>query len=290
MGEGADQVIIFRKQAGGPTQYGESDRVADLNSGDSYTIQGFKGTSFDVTVRVKSFENNDRTVPIEIITGTTGPITQPPTSTPDPSFENLGSGYCRDSAGQYNTGNWDTNSYCVDLPACQAECKAQDRCVGVAWALEPTSDTDTVCGPQSLPRCVVYYGMTAPVVVVEKASEVPEEYTAYRYKFPIVSPPTPEPTSEPTPEPTLEPTVFDDVDFDTLAPSMSPTNECPADSTGVVYKKGLKCKKLKKKKNNKIKKICKKSYTVSGTKVQVYDSCPTTCGKKGFGQCSYLSN
>merc|ERR1712085_81599 len=204
MGEGADQVIIFRKQAGGPTQYGESDRVADLNSGDSYTIQGFKGTSFDVTIRVKSFENNDRTAPIEIITGTTGPITQPPTSTPDPSFENLGSGYCRDSAGQYNAGNWDTNSYCVDLPACQAECKAQDRCVGVAWALEPSSDTDTVCGPQSLPRCVVYYGMTAPVVVVEKASEVPEEYTAYRYKFPIVSPPTPEPTPEPT--------VFDDVE------------------------------------------------------------------------------
>ena len=108
--EGANQVILFRKQEGGPTQYGESDHIADLNP-DSYTIQGFKGAPLDVTIRVKSSENNDRTTPIEIITGTTGPITQPPTSTPDSSFEYLGSGYCYDSAGQYNEGNWDTNSF-----------------------------------------------------------------------------------------------------------------------------------------------------------------------------------
>jgi len=67
--EGDNQVLIFHKQFGGPTQYGQSDLIADLNPGDSYTIQDFKGTSIDVTITVKSFENNGRTAPIEITTG-----------------------------------------------------------------------------------------------------------------------------------------------------------------------------------------------------------------------------
>merc|ERR1712194_494926 len=153
--EGADQVLVFRKQAGGPTQYGESDRIAELTAGGSYTIQGFKGTSFDVTIRVKPFGNNDRTAPIEITTGVVGPQTpapvpsptntptkspptksptktptSAPTNTPDPLFENLGTGYCRDSTGSYND-NWEVNNYCVDLSTCHAECKDKDQCVGV---------------------------------------------------------------------------------------------------------------------------------------------------------------
>jgi len=67
--EGGNQVLIFHKQFGGPTKYGQSDRIAYLNQGDSYTIQDFKGTSIDVTITVKSFGNNGRTAPIEITTG-----------------------------------------------------------------------------------------------------------------------------------------------------------------------------------------------------------------------------
>jgi len=127
-----------------------------------------------------------------------------PTAVPDPAFEELGSGYCRDSAGQFNN-NWDTIYFCVDLPTCQEECKNQDECVGVAWASDPVADGGNGCKSNSLPRCVVYYSKVAPAVaIVTQASGSPEEYTAYRYKFPVVSPPTPEPTPEPT--------VFDDVE------------------------------------------------------------------------------
>mmetsp|Transcript_11618 Transcript_11618/g.12709 ORF Transcript_11618/g.12709 Transcript_11618/m.12709 type:complete len:510 (+) Transcript_11618:239-1768(+) len=130
--------------------------------------------------------------------------TSRPTFAPDPLFEKLGTGYCRDFAGNYNEDNWEANYYCVDLPTCQEECKNQNECVGVAWALDPSTD-DNGCKSNSLPRCVVYYSKVAPAVaIVTQASGSPEEYTAYRYKFPVVSPPTPEPTPEPT--------VFDDVE------------------------------------------------------------------------------
>merc|ERR1712194_84671 len=243
--EGADQVLVFRKQAGGPTQYGESDRIAELNAGDSYTIQGFKGTSFDVTIRVKPFGNNDRTAPIEITTGVVGPQTpapvptksptyaptnaptSAPTDTPDPLFENLGSGYCRDSTGSYND-NWEVNNYCVDLSTCQAECKDQDQCGGVAWAYAPVDNYDE-CGDRSLSRCVVYYSTAAPGIMVEQFSGAPEEYTTYRYlpfvpqtaapvaptSAPILPTATPvaissapvSPTDEPTQPPSRSPTT-----------------------------------------------------------------------------------
>merc|ERR1712085_223905 len=139
--------------------------------------------------------------------------TNAPTDTPDPLFENLGTGYCRDSTGSYNN-NWEVNNYCVDLSTCQAECKDQDQCVGVAWAYAPVDNYSTV----------------APRIVVEQASGAPEEYTTYRFltsapvaptSAPVTptSEPTPEPTSEPTQEPTPEPTVFDDVDSPTESPT-----------------------------------------------------------------------
>jgi len=182
-----------------------------------------------------------------------------PTSVPDPAFEELGSGFCRDATEQYNN-NWDVNYYCVDLPTCQEECKNQDKCVGVAWASDPVADGGNGCKSNSLPRCVVYYSKVAPAVaIVTQGSGSPEEYTAYRYKFPIVSAPTPEPTPEPMPEPT----VFDDV-------------ECGDDSE--YWRKGkakFNCGWVAKKKGRGKNKCEKNAFREEGERVKDY--CQETC-------------
>jgi len=227
--------------------------------------------------------------------------TNAPTDTPDPLFENLGSGYCRDSTGSYND-NWEVNNYCVDLSTCQAECKNQDQCVGVAWAYAPVDNYDG-CGDQSLSRCVVYYSTVAPRIVVEQASGAPEEYTTYRYltsapvaptSAPVTptseptpeptSEPTPEPTSEPTPEPTPEPTVFDDVD----SPTESPTQSC-ADRDNYLWKNkdDKDCEWAGTGKTKKKKKKCKKQDTILGHNVAFY--CRNTCAKVGVGPCKNRS-
>ena len=66
--EGANRVLLFQKVVGGPTQSGESDRIKDLDPGDSYTIINFKGTFYDVTITVSDFINNGRNAPIRITT------------------------------------------------------------------------------------------------------------------------------------------------------------------------------------------------------------------------------
>jgi len=318
---GTNQVLVFRKTSGGPSQYGESDRVADLNPGQAYNILGFKGTSLDVTIRVKALENNNRQAPIEITTSEGVPVTLPPTSTPDPAFENLGKGYCRDSTGQYND-NWDANFYCDDLPNCQARCKNQDQCVGVAWAYAPL-DNNNGCNSLSLPRCVMYYSLAAPGVVVEQASGIPAEYTTYRYlpfipqsPGPVPNPQTPAPvpitsapisptaspvvpiTAEPTQppsrsptevpttqEPTPEPTVFDKVDEDSATPTESPTKSC-ANRQGYLWKnKDRKNCQWAGKGSTFIKKQkkCKKRDSINGNNVAFH--CRTTCAKVGVGPC-----
>eukprot|EP00751_Fragilariopsis_kerguelensis_P038441 CAMPEP_0170948686 /NCGR_PEP_ID=MMETSP0735-20130129/28801_1 /TAXON_ID=186038 /ORGANISM="Fragilariopsis kerguelensis, Strain L26-C5" /LENGTH=601 /DNA_ID=CAMNT_0011358553 /DNA_START=158 /DNA_END=1963 /DNA_ORIENTATION=+ len=144
-----------------------------------------------------------------------------PTSVPDPAFEELGSGFCRDSDGTYNEPNWEASFYCVDLPTCQKECKYQDECLGISWSSAPRTNHDR-CQTNSKPRCVVYYG--AEVHPIEKTSAVTneyEEYTCYRYVTPTVAPtrlPTASPTRSPTKSPTRSPTTLP-----TRSPTKSPT-------------------------------------------------------------------
>merc|ERR1711971_1034832 len=78
--EAGIQVVVFRKDTGGPDGYGESNRVADLNAGDSFKIENFKGKPFDVTIRVKSITNNGRDANIEITTLGDGVPTMTPTT------------------------------------------------------------------------------------------------------------------------------------------------------------------------------------------------------------------
>merc|ERR1711971_1066814 len=78
--EAGNQVVVFRKDTGGPDGYGESNRVADLNAGDSFKIENFKGKPFDVTIRVKSITNNGRDANIEITTLGDGVPTMTPTT------------------------------------------------------------------------------------------------------------------------------------------------------------------------------------------------------------------
>jgi len=229
--------------------------------------------------------------------------TNAPTDTPDPLFENLGSGYCRDSAGNYNEDSWEVNYYCVDLTSCQSECKDQDKCVGIAWAVAPTADNHSGCYAQALPRCVVYYSLGAPGVIVENASGSPAEYTSYRY-LPFV-PQTPAPVApttapiEPTPapfvpetpapvtvDPTPEPTVFDGVD-DSAAPTEKPTqSRSCADQEEYLYMnrnrrnctwagKGSTLSKKKKK--------CRNRDNKNGNNVAFH--CRKTCAKVGVGPC-----
>jgi len=115
---------------------------------------------------------------------TASPMSPTPPASPS-LFQPLGTGYPRDSKGRFNKNHWDTQNHCVDFTACQDKCKATDQCVGIAWASEPSSDTDTDCRILSLPRCVVYYGVTGKTVAVEGASRKPKEYSAYRYGAPV---------------------------------------------------------------------------------------------------------
>merc|ERR1712238_573444 len=295
---GTNRVLVFRKRFGGPTKYGESDRIADIYPGQSYTIRQFKGTSWDVIIRTKAINNNGW-APIEITTVEGVPVTLPPTSTPDPAFENLGTGYCRDSTGQYSA-NWDSINFCVDLPTCQTQCKNQNQCVGVAWSYKPLNNYDG-CTSQSKQRCVMYYSLGAPGVVVEQASGVHAGLIAYRY-LPFNSPQTPapvpqspspatptpapiSPTTAPvvlitdvptTPEPTPEPTVSD-------APTENPTKSC-ANRQGYLWKdkdrrtcqwagKGSTFMKKQKK--------CQKRDNINGNNVAFH--CRKTCAKVGIG-------
>merc|ERR1712238_90861 len=119
------------------------------------------------------------------------PNPAPPSTSDDPAFPILGPGFCREKGEEFFIDdNWDVNYHCVDLPTCRNKCKDQNNCVGIAWASDPSSDSEAIifCGKQSLPRCVVYYGKTTPPVAAEDYSESPEEYTSYRY-LPSVTPP-----------------------------------------------------------------------------------------------------
>merc|ERR1712238_625242 len=119
------------------------------------------------------------------------PNPAPPSTSDDPAFPILGPGFCREKGEEFFIDeNWDVNYHCVDLPTCRNKCKDQNNCVGIAWASDPSSDSEAIifCGEQSLPRCVVYYGKTTPPVAAEDYSESPEEYTSYRY-LPSVTPP-----------------------------------------------------------------------------------------------------
>jgi len=78
--EAGNQVVVFRKDTGGPDEYGESNRVADLNAGDSFQIENFKGKPFDVTIHVKSITNNGQDANIEITTLGDGVPTMAPTA------------------------------------------------------------------------------------------------------------------------------------------------------------------------------------------------------------------
>merc|ERR1712194_679448 len=77
--EAANQVVLFEKASGGPDGYGESNRIADLNVDGSFIISNFKGTAFDVTIRVESISNNGRDANIQIITQDDGVPTESPT-------------------------------------------------------------------------------------------------------------------------------------------------------------------------------------------------------------------
>merc|ERR1712194_146552 len=77
--EAANQVVLFEKATGGPDGYGESNRIADLNVDGSFIISNFKGTAFDVIIRVKSISNNGRDANIQIITQDDGVPTESPT-------------------------------------------------------------------------------------------------------------------------------------------------------------------------------------------------------------------
>merc|ERR1711907_795654 len=73
-------VAVFRKDVGGPDGYGESNRLADLSVGQSYRIENFKNTAFDVIIRVKSFSNNNKDAIVEITTLGDGVPTAAPTA------------------------------------------------------------------------------------------------------------------------------------------------------------------------------------------------------------------
>merc|ERR1711865_709996 len=106
---------IFRKDLGGPDAFGESNRMADLKPGESYTIPNFKGTTVDVTITVQPYENKGRDAPIEISIQNKGAPTESPTA------------LCGDSVRQFQIEiNTDMYSY------------------ETSWALIDNTHADTV--------------------------------------------------------------------------------------------------------------------------------------------------
>jgi len=78
--EGRNRVLIFEKTEGTPTTYGESNRIAALNVGGSYTIPNFGG-ELDVTIKLNSITNGGRDANIEIKSGD-DPLPVSPTDAP----------------------------------------------------------------------------------------------------------------------------------------------------------------------------------------------------------------
>ncbi len=64
--ENANEVIIVKK-TGGPIEYGQSWKISTLSeTGDSYTINHFDGSSFDVSIELISIVNKDAKVRISV--------------------------------------------------------------------------------------------------------------------------------------------------------------------------------------------------------------------------------
>merc|ERR1711865_782399 len=82
--EGRNQVLLFRKNEGGPDRFGSSTRLIALDVGKGANIINWKGTSTVVTVLFESLVNNGRDAIISIRTEDPN---NPPTSstTPQPS-------------------------------------------------------------------------------------------------------------------------------------------------------------------------------------------------------------
>eukprot|EP00751_Fragilariopsis_kerguelensis_P018719 CAMPEP_0170854626 /NCGR_PEP_ID=MMETSP0734-20130129/13338_1 /TAXON_ID=186038 /ORGANISM="Fragilariopsis kerguelensis, Strain L26-C5" /LENGTH=443 /DNA_ID=CAMNT_0011225767 /DNA_START=160 /DNA_END=1491 /DNA_ORIENTATION=- len=147
-------------------------------------------------------------------------------------FENLGTGYCRDSEGNFND-NWDYRSGCVGLNGCVNECKDRNKCIGISWAKNPSNDDDG-CRNDGRARCVVYLG-TVPPIEKTSVNEF-EEYTCLRYGNQPASVPTDAPTNAPTNSPTDAPTnaptnapTAEPTDAPTNAPTAAPT-DAPTDA------------------------------------------------------------
>jgi len=82
--EGRNQVLVFQKPSGGPNGYGTSDRIAELNVGNSYTIRNLSN-QVDVTIRFTSVGNGGRDANVEIVTSGDGPPAPVPAPTRFPT-------------------------------------------------------------------------------------------------------------------------------------------------------------------------------------------------------------
>ena len=91
----------------------------------------------------------------------------------------------------------------------------------------------------------------------------------------------PEPTPVPVPEPTPSPIITE-----TLPPP-TPEDVC-ADKDNFRWKgkESRDCQWLRRKKDNKLRKLCTRSGKVDGEKLRLYEWCPTTCATVDLGACT----
>ena len=130
------------------------------------------------------------------------PVPEPVPVPPEPVFENLGKGYCRDATGNYNAAHWNMEQRCSSLQFCETLCEVTTQCLGISWSSRPRNNHQG-CRASSKPRCVVYYGSTK--VAIEKTSALTnenQEYTCYRYVEPV-------PTAAPRTHPQTHPLMFE---------------------------------------------------------------------------------
>mmetsp|Transcript_23304 Transcript_23304/g.50961 ORF Transcript_23304/g.50961 Transcript_23304/m.50961 type:complete len:612 (+) Transcript_23304:225-2060(+) len=85
--EARNQIVIFRKQAGGPRHYGKSIRVAELSSNEEYTVENWNKSTHDVTIRVVGdIGGNVKDAKIEIFVRGYIPIVVPTTAPTKPPW------------------------------------------------------------------------------------------------------------------------------------------------------------------------------------------------------------
>lgn len=311
--EAGNLVTVHRKESGAPDKYGESNRLAALDVGQSYTINNYKGTQYSVTIKVNSITNSLKDANIEITTSggngngpnppapTPAPPTPAPVSAPpapcngngafvfriitDPTDEETSWSLRRNinNGNQLSTIIYDINLQGNSIYTYSPFCLNNDQRYTMV-----VSDANA----DGRNRRGSYEGYLDGNLIFR--SPITNEYstlTSSTFCIGNCIVPTSSPTKAPTTEsPTESPTGF--INVSTESPTQNPTKSPQQQQQQCKNVEGYKwkgknkknCRWVGKGKPKKIKKKCNKKDKKMGGKIFKY--CQATCAKVNKGPCA----